>query len=249
MVIDTSNRKLYILMNGILVGELEKIARGSLSFTYAKEWLNTPGARPISLSLPLTTQKLVGDVVYNFFDNLLPDNPQIRARIQAKFQVATNQPFDLLGAIGKDCVGAIQIISGQLLNFKKEINFEPLNDNEIATIMRGYQNYPLGMTNNDSDFRISIAGAQEKSAFLYHRGKWCRPIKETPTSHIFKLPIGFIQHQNLDLSESCENEWLCSQITSAFGLRVAECEIHNFEDIKILAVKRFDRKWSDDTPG
>ena len=53
------------------------------------------GARPISLSLPLINHLFEGDVVYNFFDNLLPDNPQIRARIQTKFHVATNQPFDL----------------------------------------------------------------------------------------------------------------------------------------------------------
>ena len=47
-----------------------------------------------------------------FFDNLLPDNSQIRARIQAKFNITTNQPFDLLASIGKDCVGAIQLVEG-----------------------------------------------------------------------------------------------------------------------------------------
>ena len=42
------------------------------------------------------------------------------------------------------------------------------------------------------DFRISIAGAQEKTAFLRHQGKWCRPIGSTPTTHIFKLPLGLV---------------------------------------------------------
>src|SRR5690606_6169888 len=99
------------------------------------------------------------------FDNLLPDNPQIRGRIQAKFQVATNQPFDLLASIGRDCVGAIQLVDGKIPIFKKQINSELLNENEIASILRGYQHYPLGMIDNN-EFRISIAGAQEKSAFL-----------------------------------------------------------------------------------
>jgi serine/threonine-protein kinase HipA len=240
------NRILSILMNGLLVGRLEKTAKNGLAFAYDPSWINTPGARPISLSLPLVNQVFTGDVVYNFFDNLLPDNPQIRSRIQAKFQIATNQPFDLLGNIGRDCVGAIQIINGEIPAFKNKINTESLNEKEIASILRGYQSYPLGMTNHASEFRISIAGAQEKSAFLYHRRKWCRPLKETPTSHIFKLPIGYIQHQQMDLSESCENEWLCSQIAKAFGLPVAECEILYFEDVKVLVVERFDRKLSQD---
>jgi serine/threonine-protein kinase HipA len=244
--IKTQNRILSILMNGILIGHLEKTTKNGLTFAYNQQWMNTPGARPISLSLPLVSQTFSGDVVYNFFDNLLPDNSQIRARIQSKFHIAANQPFDLLASIGRDCVGAIQIIDGEILSFKNKINAESLNEKDIAAILRGYQNYPLGMVDNTSEFRISIAGAQEKSAFLYHKHKWCRPLRATPTSHIFKLPIGFIPHQQMDLSDSCENEWLCSQIIKAFGLPVAKNEILYFEDIKVLVVERFDRKWSQD---
>ncbi len=241
-----STHILHILMNGMLVGQLEKNANGSMTFTYEKSWINTPGARPISLSLPLVDKAFTGNVVYNFFDNLLPDNSQIRARIQAKFQIPTNQPYDLLASIGRDCVGAIQLVEGEIPPFDKDIKFERLTDKEIATIMQGYQQYPLGMTDPSSDFRISLAGAQEKSAFLYHQDKWCRPLRETPTTHIFKLPIGFLEHQQIDLSDSCENEWLCSEIAAAFGLPVAKCEILLFDNVKVLAVQRFDRKLSAD---
>ncbi|AHE67537.1 HipA N-terminal domain-containing protein [Legionella oakridgensis] len=79
------NQILHLLMNGLLVGELEKTNQGALKFTYHQEWLNREGARPLSLSLPLVAHSYSGDVVYNFFDNLLPDNQQIRARIQARF--------------------------------------------------------------------------------------------------------------------------------------------------------------------
>lgn len=242
----TRNRILNVLMNGILVGKLEKTSKGSLAFSYDKTWLNTPGARPISLSLPLIEQTFFGDVVYNFFDNLLPDNPEIRARIQAKFHITTNQPFDLLASIGRDCIGAIQLAGGEIPNFKKEINFQRLTEKEIASILRSYQNNPLGMSNISNEFRISLAGAQEKSAFLYHNGKWCRPLSETPTTHIFKLPIGFIPDKQIDLRDSCENEWLCSQIAEAFELPTAKCEIHYFEEVKTLIVERFDRKLASD---
>ncbi|AHE67538.1 HipA-like N-terminal domain protein [Legionella oakridgensis ATCC 33761 = DSM 21215] len=130
--------------------------------------------------------------------------------------------------------------------FEKKIKYKPLTENKIASLLRNYQINPLGMSEEDEDFRISIAGAQEKAAFLFHEHQWCEPLQETPTTHIFKLPIGFIAHQQMDLRDSCENEWLCSLIAKAYGLPVAECEILNFEDIKVLSVKRFDRRLSHD---
>lgn len=246
MVKTSRTRILSVLMNGILVGKLEKTPSSGLAFTYDQNWLNTPGSRPLSLSLPLVTQHFSGDIVYNFFDNLLPDNAQVRSRIQSQFRLVSDKPFDLLAAIGKDCVGAVQIQGDEATTSANEIDFQPLKEKDIAAILRNIKNYPLGMTDNSDEFRISIAGAQEKSAFLYWKDKWNRPLGTTPTTHIFKLPIGRIEHQGLDLSDSCENEWLCSKIITAFGLPVADCEIQYFEDVKVLIVERFDRKLASD---
>ncbi|WP_338422595.1 HipA N-terminal domain-containing protein [Aggregatibacter actinomycetemcomitans] len=63
----------------------------------------------MSLSLSLSHRVYRGDPVYNFFDNLLPDNEQIRSRIQQRFQTSTKSPFDLLSTIGQDCVGVLQL--------------------------------------------------------------------------------------------------------------------------------------------
>lgn len=238
------NHVLSVLMNGILVGSLEKLSDGRLQFSYASSWLATDQARPLSLSLPLVDQIYIGQVVNNFFDNLLPDNPQIRAKIKAKFHAATDEPFDLLAKIGKDCVGAIQLSHELSEVSKKQIDCKPLNDKSIANILRNYQSYPLGMMSSDDDFRISIAGAQEKTALLFYQKKWHLPLGDTPTTHILKLPIGSVQ--NIDLKDSCENEWLCTQIIAAFDLPIANCDILYFEDIKVLVVERFDRKFSSD---
>jgi serine/threonine-protein kinase HipA len=238
---------LNVLMNGRLVGYLRKLTNGAIDFQYAEEWLKTPGARPISLSLPLRYAAYEGEQVYNFFDNLLPDSEQIRARIQTRFRVPSRQPFDLLAAIGVDCVGAIQLChEGHPLHHGNVTTAQPLSSVEIAKLLKAYRTVPLGMTEETEDFRISIAGAQEKTALLWHKGKWCRPSGVTPTSHIFKLPIGFITHHNLDLSSSCENEWLCLEIAKSFGLPTANAQIHQFEDVKVLVVERFDRRWSKD---
>jgi serine/threonine-protein kinase HipA len=100
-----------------------------------------------------------------------------------------------------------------------------------------------GAAEPDDDFRISIAGAQEKTALTWFEGRWCRPRGSTPTTHIMKLPMGLVGNMRLDLSHSIENEWLCSRILHAYGLPVADCRPVQFEDMKVLAVTRFDRAW------
>ena len=101
------------------------------------------------------------------------------------------------------------------------------------------------MSRNEA-FRISIAGAQEKTALLRHEEQWQRPSGTTPTTHILKLPIGTISHAGIDLSASVENEWLCLQILKQFGLPVAHTSIEHFEDQKVLVLERFDRRYVDD---
>ncbi len=97
----------------------------------------------------------------------------------------------------------------------------------------------------DDSFRISLAGAQEKTALLWHEGAWHKPTGATPTTHIFKLPMGVSPH-GIDLSTSVENEWLCAQIVGGFSIPVAPCQMATFGDYKTLIVERFDRKLAPD---
>ncbi len=236
---------LFIYMNGYEVGQYIQHRSGSQELIYGDDWLSRRGAVPLSLSLQLTDKTHKGDRVYNYFDNLLPDSPDIRNRIQARFSANTNRPFDLLAHIGVDCVGAIQLMSEQVEINAKKIEATPLTTAEIAAILRNYKTLPLGMS-KEQDFRISIAGVQEKTALLWHSGQWQRPHNATPTTHIFKLPIGRIEHSGIDLSDSIENEWLCLEILRAFGLPVPSTQIATFEEMKVLIVERFDRELSAD---
>ncbi len=93
-----------------------------------------------------------------------------------------------------------------------------------------------------ADFRISIAGAQEKTALLWNEGSWCQPHGSTPTTHIFKLPLGRVGGMQADMHTSVENEWLCARILRAYGLPLASCEIGCFGEQKVLMVERFDRQ-------
>ena len=236
---------LYVFMNGQKVGRLTRTTAARLRFEYCEEWLQSELKRPLSLSMPLSRQVYIGEVVENFFENLLPDSQPIRSRIQTRFGARSNRCFDLLWHVGRDCVGALQLIpeDAAYLDIRR-IDAAELTGPEIADILRNYATMPLGM--NDDDFRISIAGAQEKTALLRLNDKWYRPLGVTPTSHIFKLPIGRIIHSGLDLTDSVENEWLCHLILKAYGIPVADTDIAFFDGIKVLVVKRFDRRWADD---
>lgn len=236
-------------MNGELVGEWSVDARGLHTFQYDRNWLHAADARPLSLSLPLrpVDTPYRGDLVESYFGNLLPDSAEIRRRIQIRFGTASTSAFDLLGEIGRDCVGAVQLCPpGHAPENVRQIAAEALSEADVARAIRtAVSPAPLGQRENEP-FRISIAGAQEKTALLWHDGRWQRPLEATPTTHIFKLPLGRVGNMQADLSTSVENEWLCAQIAREMELPVAECEIADFEDQHVLVVKRFDRKLSSD---
>lgn len=235
---------LNIYINGELVGSLAVSASGRFQLVYDPAWLASENRRPLSLSLPLSQYPLAGNEVEYYFDNLLPDNDAIRRRIQARFGAASDRCFDLLWHVGRDCVGAIQLLPETTApESVKCITAEPLEEAAIAEILRNYRTMPLGMQKG-SDFRISLAGAQEKTALLRRGGRWCRPHGSTPTTHLFKLPIG--QTPRIDLSDSVENEWLCHCILKEYGLPVAAADICVFEDVNALVIERFDRRLSRD---
>ena len=242
-------QRLNIWLNGTPVGYWDASAGGN-TLTYFEEWLADEQGRPLSLSLPFQpgNASYRGQVVQNYFDNLLPDSDAMRRRIAQHFRTAGIAPHQLLAAIGRDCVGAIQLLPiDEVPTDIFSINGEPLDERGVATLLRHtLAERPLGQGQEMDDLRLSIAGAQEKSALLWHQGQWQRPLGSTPTTHILKLPLGRVGAMQADMRTSVENEWLCSRIMQGFGLAVAPCEIAAFEDMKVLIVERFDRRLASD---
>ena len=242
------SRALSVWMNGERVGLWEAPTRGGHSFAYDGNWLTSPNSRPLSLSLPLRPAgEPYREGVESFFDNLLPDNRSIRERIQRRFGTPGSGAFELLTAIGRDCVGAVQLLPEDAVPGRRmPTTGDRLDSRQVAEeISRSLSDRnPLDEA-GDGPFRISLAGAQEKTALLWHDGAWHRPTGATPTTHIFKLPIGN-GPQGIDLSNSVENEWLCGRILKAFGVPTAESRIVRFGEFKVLVVERFDRRLSPD---
>lgn len=239
----SKTQRLNLWMNGESVGQWLVNPNGQHEFFYHQSWIDFAQTRPISISMPLRVEAYKGEVVKAYFDNLLPDNESIRQRIQSKYGTLTSGPFDLLAEIGRDCVGAIQLLPVEIAPESiQSIHGQRLNEEDIVALLE--HSVQFGKNEMDDDFRFSIAGAQEKSALLLHDGVWMKPIGATPTTHILKLPMGSPGQMGIDMSTSVENEWLCEKILNAYGIKTANSQIMHFKDKKVLVVERFDRKLS-----
>lgn len=242
--------QLAVWMNGMRVGVWSRRRGGATLFHYDADWVASGAGRVLSLSLPFTPGNAPhrGEVVTNFFDNLLPDSAALRARIQTRFGTASTGAFDLLGAVGRDCVGAVQLLpEGEEPQSYDRIESELLDEAGVEWAIEAALSGGRGLGRMEAadDFRISIAGAQEKTALLFHRKRWRRPLGATPTTHILKLPLGLVGNLMADMQDSVENEWLCARVMAGFGLPTARCEIARFGARKVLVVERFDRAMQD----
>ena len=234
---------LNIFLNNRLVGQMERQKGGAINFQYAREWLDWDASMPISLSLPLTQDRYTGGAVLAVFENLLPDNEAILRRVAERTGAQGTDAYSMLSAIGRDCVGALQFVpEGEDSTPSEKIEGRPLTDAQIGNLLKNLDVSPLGIR-PENDFRISIAGAQEKTALLFHEGQWMEPVGTTPTTHIIKPQIGKLPN-GMDLSNSVENEFVCLKLMENFGLRVAKAEIQTFAKQKALVVERFDRLWT-----
>jgi serine/threonine-protein kinase HipA len=219
-----------------------------MQLQYDPDWVMSPVGRPLSLSLPFNpnNQPLKGEQVLHYFDNLLPDSDTIRRRVAQRFRTGSVHTFDLLQAIGRDCVGAVQLLGeDESPSGGTRIEGRPLSEDEIERLLNDTVHAGGSNTgHNPDELRISIAGAQEKTALLRHQDRWLVPQGSTPTTHILKLPLGLMGGRQADFSTSVDNEWLCMRLIKAYGLDVAEVEIARFGRQRVLVVERFDRRWA-----
>lgn len=236
---------LNIYLNSRLVGRLRRQTSGAIDFQYDPDWLSWEHALPVSLSLPLREDRYSGDPVIAVFDNLLPDNQPILRRIAERVHADGYDAYSLLAKVGRDCVGALQFLpDGAEPGPAGMVEGRAVGPDYIAGKIGNLAATPLGV-DEDEEFRISLAGAQEKTAFLYWKNKWHVPHGTTATTHILKPQIGKLPN-GIDLSRSVENEYLCLKITEAFGLPSAKVEIAEFKGHRVLVIERFDRFWTKD---
>ncbi len=163
---------LDVWMNGQHVGLWFWTRTGTPGFRYDESWLRSPQARPLSVSLPMPAGggDVMGAKVEHYFDNLLPDSGRIRERLRRRFGTSSIRAADLLAAVGRDCVGALQLMPQGLQPPPHDrIDSTPLSDNQVERLLGEVTGDGAEGATLADDFRISIAGAQEKNSTAAHR--------------------------------------------------------------------------------
>ncbi len=228
------------------VGTYSRAANGSTAFRYDQNWISSARAFPISISMPLSNRIWSGASASSYFDGLLPDDQAVKEKIASREQADSAGTFDLLSVIGRDCVGALRFIpEGLGPGDPAKMTSRRVSDDEIASRIASLGTIPLGVRADEDDFRISIAGVQEKTAFLQIDSQWQLPLGSTPTSHIFK-PAMKEGPNGADFSDTPWNEWICLKLCHELGLETTNADVLIFDGKPVIVVERFDRLWKND---
>lgn len=103
-------RKATVYINREEVGELSETSEGFV-FRYNEKYLLLLGARPLSLTLPLSSQEYKSACLFPFFYGLLSEgyNRAVQCRL---LKIDENDDFGLLLAIAHtDTVGAVRVVA------------------------------------------------------------------------------------------------------------------------------------------
>lgn len=226
--------RLTVWFDGTFIGTLDQAVDGLLRFRYDENYRSTPGATPLSVSMPLLARDHADASVRPWIDNLLPDNDDVRVRWAREFDERRVTAFNLLKHMGADCAGAVQFLrDGETFDGVGDV--VPLGDDEIAAHLRGLRQDDSAWDFEETGGRWSLGGQQGKFALVRgHDGRWGLPTGRTPSTHIFKVGVA-----RLDDSDAAE--YVTMQAARKLGLLSAEVELREFGDELAVVVERFDR--------
>ena len=223
-------KQLSVFLHDIFVGYLF-FEQGKLFFSYDKDYLQLPSARPISTTMPLSEEIYTHNMVAPYFSGLLPDEG-VRYRLAKYLQISEKNIFGLLEAIGGECAGAVSIRSNEAQKLNNVSNYIILDDQEALDVMHSLENRPFLV--GQDDIRISAAGAQCKLMIGFVDGKIAIPKGSTPSTHIIKPNIpGF--------NDTVFNEYFCMTLAKRIGLLTPNVQIFKIKDTAFYVVERYDR--------
>lgn len=101
-------KKAKIYFQDQLAGTLVEDENG-FTFTYDTLYLHHPAARPVSLTLPLRTEAYQSNVLFPFFDGLIPEGWLLNIA-QEHWKIDLRDRMALLLACCQDCIGAVSVV-------------------------------------------------------------------------------------------------------------------------------------------
>ncbi len=231
--------ELIVLANGQEMGRVQCGANIKLEFTYNNAWRETANAYPLSLSMPLAAAHHEHKAIDPFLWGLLPDSENVLQKWAKDYQISPRNVFALLSHVGEDCAGAIQFVSPQRLDeMRTRSDIKWLEEREIEMLLRKLrEDRATGRQSQDAG-QFSLAGAQPKTALIYHDGLWGIPSGSVPTTHILKPSTNV--HDGF-----AENEYFCMLLAEKLGLRSAKAMVMQFGNEITFVSERYDRVYQD----
>jgi serine/threonine-protein kinase HipA len=231
-------KTLDVYLHGEFVGHLIQDDGGQMIFQYAESWLQTPGASPLSQSLPLRKERFSRNECRGYFGGILPEESK-REIIARNLGISARNDYAMLEQIGGECAGAVTFVpTGEALP-EKDYRYRMLSSEELAAVLRELPKRPL--LAGDEGIRLSLAGAQDKVAVRVDGGEISLPLGGAPSTHILK-PGGN------PFEGVVANEAFCMKLAAAIGIPTAKVEARNVEGMEYLLVERYDRIYRAD-PG
>ena len=81
---------------------------GGYSFNYDKKYLKTSNPKPISLTLPLSESSYHSNVLFPFFDGLIPEGWLLKIG-EKHWKLNPRDRFELLINLCRDTIGAVSV--------------------------------------------------------------------------------------------------------------------------------------------
>jgi len=228
-----TGRSLVAWIDETCVGTLEEAA-GIWRFQYRTEWLDTPGAYPLSPSLPLQADPIQDGgsqrPVQWYFDNALPEEGQ-RQLLAGDARVDVADAFGLLAYYGAESAGSVTLLPPQIMP-PASGGWIALSDDALSARIRKLPSVPL---THGAVKRMSLAGAQHKLAVAVRDAALFEPQGSQPSTHILKP-----DHPDPDYPHSAINEWFVMTLADRMGLEVPKVH-RRYVPEPVYLVERFDR--------
>ena len=96
-----------VYFKNILAGTIREDEDG-FTFQYEPDYLQHDDAQPVSLTLPLREEPYVSQVIFPFFDGLIPEGWLLDVATKS-WKINERDRMGLLLACCNDCIGAVSI--------------------------------------------------------------------------------------------------------------------------------------------
>src|SRR6516162_4933095 len=163
------------------VGAID-VDKSGPGFRYDPDWIVLRGAFPISVTMPLKSERISSDTFLPWAANLLPESEQLRTLGQI-LGMARSDVIGLLSAIGGDTAGALSI--GQP-GRASPVQWRAVGKaEELEGMIEDLPNKPFLV--GEEGVSMSLAGVQSKVAVAVNcDGRIFIPMNGSPSTHILK---------------------------------------------------------------